>query len=251
MLMRKQNDNKPRSKARAVLSKVLSITIFIFSIVMLAVSATLFYQRSYLTAFWVNGQSMYPTLNENATSDKGIPVGVYGGSSNVGYTVDYGVMDCHKSALKKLERFDVISTKYSDDDYSNKIKRIIGLPGETIFFSTETETNGELYVNGEYVEQPLLTKYVRSGKYPTTEIVLNDNEYYVCGDNRGHSSDSRNNGPIHKDWIEGKVIALCGTAEVYRTNEGKFDVKNIKYYWPRFFKWNKFIGIQAIWKRPK
>jgi signal peptidase I len=239
--MDKNASNKPRNKIPEGFKKFLYIFIFVFSIVLLVVEGIIYYHRSYLTPFWVNGQSMYPTLNEHAKNAQGDEIGAGGGGSLEGYTVDYGKMDCHKSAINKIKRFDVVVTLYSSDDTSNKIKRVIGMPGETIKFSTAVETNGDLYVNGKFVEQPISTQVVRNASYPVGEIKLGENEYYVLGDNRNHSLDSRAEGPIKKEWITGKAMYLTGTATVFKYTDPdsgnfKYDIKNIKKHWPRRIK---------------
>lgn len=233
-----QENNKP-IKNRERFKKVLTIVILVVSIVALAVEGIVYYQRRYLTPFWVNGQSMYPYLNEDARNADGELIGEIGGSALEGYTVDYGVMDEHKAAIKKLKRFDIVVTGYKKNDTNNKIKRILALPGETIeFVVTEPgkEGNGTLKINGQVVAQPLTDYNVQKGTYPTGSVTLGDDEFYVCGDNRNHSQDSRLEGPIKRAWITGKAIAICGTCTVYKASDGTLDIKNIHYSWPRYLK---------------
>ena len=234
--MDKSAENKTPIKNRKRFAKILNIIIIVVAVVLLVVEGFLFYQRSYLTPFWVNGQSMYPTLNEHATDAYGYELGEGGGGAAPGYTVDYGVMDCHKGAIKRIKRFDIIVTKYSTSDTNNKIKRVLGLPGETVRFTNSgqgNDGNGDLYINDKLIEQPINIEFVRKGKYPSTSWTLGSNEYFVCGDNRAHSSDSRQEGPIERDWITGKVIAICGKTTVYQDG-GYYDIKNTKYSWPRY-----------------
>ena len=235
--MDKSAENKTPIKNRKRFAKVLNIVIISVAVVVLAIEGVLFYQRSYLTPFWVNGQSMYPTLNLHAKDALGHELDENSGGAAPGYTVDYGVMDTHKNAIKHIKRFDIIVTKYSKNDTSNKIKRVLGLPGETISFTVTgkgNEHNGDLYINGKLIEQPIADEFVIAGEYPTQVYTLASDEYFVCGDNRGHSSDSRKEGPILGTWITGKVVALCGTATVYLDKDSYYDVKNVKYTWPRY-----------------
>lgn len=236
--MDKSVDNKKPNNVRKRLNKILDIVFAIFGVVALAVAGVLFYQRVYLSHFWVNGQSMYPTLNANALKPDGTPIGQSGGSVYDGTTmIDYGVMDTHDAAIKKIKRFDIVVTHYPDRPTNDSmIKRVIGLPGETIkfTFSPSKETNGDLYVksgdNFTYVAQDFITNEAKyKASYPAYEIELKDNEYYLVGDNRSNSHDSRAVGPITRDLLVGKVIAICGTCEI-ENNEPK----NIKYHWPRF-----------------
>ena len=220
----------------------LPIIIIVVSVILIAVEGVVYYQRSYLTPFWVNGQSMYPTLNKDATFADGTKIGENGGSAGIGSIVDYGVMDEHKGAIDKLKRFDIVITKYvANADDSSKIKRVIGLPGETVEFKNTgvgNKHNGDLYINGKLVEQPIESKYIVNGGYNNAKWTLKANQYIVCGDNRGHSYDSRDPsvGAISKDMIKGKAIAICGKAEVYFTTEKKLGVKNIDYFWPKYLK---------------
>ena len=233
--MDKSVENNKPIKNRKRFAKFLNIFIIVVAVCVLALEGVLYYQRSYLTPFWVNGQSMYPTLNKDATDHTGNKLDETSGNAGVGYTVDYGVMDTHKSAINKIKRFDVVVTKYSKTDNKNKIKRILGMPGETIQFKVTgygNEENGDLYINGKLVEQPIDAKFIRNATYPTTTWTLDSDEYFVCGDNRAHSSDSRIEGPVRKSYITGKVIAICGTCEVFYDGS-QFDIKNIDYSWPR------------------
>ena len=235
--------NEKPIKNRKGLSVFFNILIVFLSLIALAVAGVLIYQKRYLTPFWVNGQSMYPTLNKFALDPNGNPYenGEKSGSTTaVGSTkVDYGVMDKHERALKKIKRFDIVVCKYSETDTSDKIKRVVGLPGETIKFG-QGEKNGTLYVqNGDtfYVqEQPIPNEYIVAGTYPVDAITLKDDEYYVLGDNRAHSSDSRNpsNGPVKYSWLVGKVVAICAYCEITNLPDGTVGPTNISHYFPRF-----------------
>ncbi|MBR3057533.1 MAG: signal peptidase I [Clostridiales bacterium] len=108
------------------------------------------------------------------------------------------------------------------DGYSheeNLIKRIIGLPGETIKID-----DGNVYINGVLLDEsdylPEGTKtYVRAEGIAKgyNEITLGPDEYYCMGDNRGASNDSRLIGPFSKDKLESKVIM-----RIYPFNKMKF-----------------------------
>lgn len=82
------------------------------------------------------------------------------------------------------------------------LKRVIGLPGETIQI-----IDGYVYINGRfYAEDESYDKIADAG-IAETELKLGENEYFVLGDNRNNSEDSRsgNIGAVHKDTIEGKA----------------------------------------------
>ena len=103
------------------------------------------------------------------------------------------------------ERFDIIvfPFQYQEDTYY--IKRIIGLPGETV----QIDEKGNIYINGEILQE----SYGREIIFPENvgiainPIVLGEDEYFVMGDNRNNSSDSRTEivGNIHRDDIIGKA----------------------------------------------
>ena len=78
------------------------------------------------------------------------------------------------------------------------VKRIVGLPGETIEIRHAT-----LLVNGEVYEEPY---ELVAAEYDREPVTLGEDQYYVLGDNRNASRDSHNFGPITSEMIEGRVI---------------------------------------------
>lgn len=105
--------------------------------------------------------------------------------------------------FKEPERFDVIVFENNKNNNSHfYIKRIIGLPGETVQIA-----DGEVYINGEKLTgTPFKEKIVTSGL--ATEVMeLNEDEYFVMGDNANNSEDSRsaNIGNIKRENIIGKI----------------------------------------------
>lgn len=101
-----------------------------------------------------------------------------------------------------IERGDIISLDYTDAQYL--IKRVIGLPGETISI-----VDNQLYVNGEAYEEDYLDEGLEYPDFSLSDLgydVIPDDMYLVLGDNREDSLDSRKIGLISKDSVNGKVV---------------------------------------------
>lgn len=98
------------------------------------------------------------------------------------------------------QRYDVVAIHTPSMDL---IKRIIALPGETV----SIDENGKIRINGEIIEDPFAEEAIRQDMrgLAANTIILKDNEYFVMGDNRNASTDSRTIGPIQKKQIIGKV----------------------------------------------
>jgi len=113
------------------------------------------------------------------------------------------------------------------------IKRIVALPGETVDFKTTDDGATYLYINGKKLDEP----YVKDVyDYPNPGIVeipylsqtVPQDSYYVLGDNRGNSLDSRFYGAISKDLIKGKVLHIWfpfSRRQVFKTLEYNFQDK--------------------------
>ena len=101
--------------------------------------------------------------------------------------------------FKKPKRYDVVL--FQKKDKSNNIKRIIGLPGETVIIQ-----NGRVYINGTLLETDKLSPIVLEG-VAKNPVELGENEYFLLGDNTDSSEDSRfqNMGNIQESQIVGRV----------------------------------------------
>lgn len=100
------------------------------------------------------------------------------------------------------ERFDIVVFKYPDDESQLFVKRVIGLPGETVEIK-----DGKVYINGS--ETPLddsFTPETPTGDYGS--YVVPEGSYFMLGDNRNHSGDSRfwKQPYVEKEKIVGKAI---------------------------------------------
>lgn len=107
--------------------------------------------------------------------------------------------------LKNPSRGDVVIFKSPLNKDIDYIKRIIALPGETVILK-----DSALWVNGKKVAEPYLAPdvYIFGGSYlrEGVEVTVPDGQYFVVGDNRPHSSDSREFGPIAKEDFIGKAL---------------------------------------------
>lgn len=149
----------------------------------------------------VDGKSMYPTLKDGEF-----------GFTNVG-----GVL------LNGVERGDiVVVTMEENGQKTHWVKRVIGLPGDTV-----SCVNDVVYINGKVLDetkyiapdyrQSLVDKFGYFNKVPNAdntnvedfeEVKLKDDEYYVMGDNRPYSKDSRYVGPVKKSQIFAKKMLV-------------------------------------------
>lgn len=131
--------------------------------------------------FIVSGSSMVPTFQDG----------------------QYLIVDELSYRLSSPKRDDVVVFRYPNDQTKFFIKRIIGLPGETVDISGNevTITNKE-HPEGFKLEQP----FVKNIADNVTHLELNDNEYFVMGDNRPASYDSRAWGSVPKKLLIGKAF---------------------------------------------
>ena len=113
-----------------------------------------------------------------------------------------------------MKRYEVIAYSRVDGDGYYDIKRVVGLPGETIRIS-----NGDIYINGERRSDVPFTMTIQISGVAEDEITLGDSEYFVMGDNVNNSEDSRytNVGNIAKTEIKGKVVSIL----LPRSDKGK------------------------------
>ena len=128
-----------------------------------------------ITVNYVSGESMYPTLN-----DRDIVFG-----SNLEIKTD------------SIKYEDVVVLEI---DEKLLIKRVVGLPGDTV----EIKEN-VLYINEEKVEESYANWTYETVFIDVDKLELKDNEYFVLGDNRNFSRDSRDFGAIKKDQLVSKI----------------------------------------------
>ncbi len=125
----------------------------------------------------VDGHSMVPTLQDQ----------------------QYILVDKAAYLFHPPERGDVIVFAYPVDPSQDYVKRIIGIPGDRV----EVTQDGFVYVNGVEIHEPYISE--PTNPYAPTDLVLKADQYFVLGDNRGDSSDSRAWGPVPRQNIIGKA----------------------------------------------
>jgi len=99
-----------------------------------------------------------------------------------------------------IERGDIIVFRYPRDTSKSYIKRVIGVAGDRVRI-----VNGQVYVNGEALDEDYVpSDYADGRSYP--ELVVPRNSYFVLGDHRTMSSDSREFGAVNDRYIYGKAV---------------------------------------------
>ena len=127
----------------------------------------------------VDGMSMYPTLEDG----------------------DNLIVEKLSFRFGDPQRFDIIVFPY--DDHTYYIKRIIGLPGETV----QIDEEGTIYIDGEVLEEDYGAEVISNPGRAAEPVQLGEDEYFVMGDNRNNSKDSRTQevGNIHREDIVGRA----------------------------------------------
>ena len=145
---------------------------------------TVFIVRSFLLQpFLVNGASMEPNFSNG----------------------DYLLVDELTYRLRSPERGEVIVFRYPGDESTYYIKRIVGLPGERVVFEKEgIRVFNDKNPSGFTLDETYLPA---SSKYADKEFLLSSSQYFVMGDNRSYSFDSRSWGPLDKRELIGLVRA--------------------------------------------
>lgn len=162
---------------KKVLKEILSTSLYLL-MVLCAVYLLIHYvgQRTQ-----VHGSSMEPMLSDG----------------------DNLIVDKISYRLHEPERFDIIVFPFQYADNTYYIKRIIGMPGETV----QIDTEGNIYIDGEVLEEDYGREVIQNPGRALEEIQLAEDEYFVMGDNRNNSTDSRDPsvGEIKREDIIGRA----------------------------------------------
>lgn len=175
-----------------------SIVFFILEVIqVVAVSSAIIIPIRYflIQPFYVKGASMEPNF----------------------YDHEYLIIDELSYRLRDPERGEIVVFRYPRDPKQFFIKRVIGLPGDTVEISNGKITlYTEEHPNGFVLEEEYIVHERTDGKLRTT---LLENEYFLLGDNRDESLDSRAFGAVKRAgiigrvWIRGLPLSRLGTFE--------------------------------------
>lgn len=172
---------KKKSMGREILEWVL--------VVVVAVAAALLIRTFIFEPVRVDGESMLNTLHDN----------------------EYMIVTKYQYLFGDPERFDVVICHYPGRGNTNFVKRVVGIPGDTVAMR-----GGVLYVNGEAVDEPYIDYHAA---YTMEDTVIEEGHYFVLGDNRPNSNDSHapGVGQLSRDMIVGKVRLVAWPISAWRT----------------------------------
>lgn len=105
--------------------------------------------------------------------------------------------------LRELRRGDVVVFKQPNEPEVDYIKRLIGLPGDTV-----EVRRGRVYVNGEQLDEPYVQDDYRRGVPDTGPVLVEPEHYFVMGDHRNASYDSREWGQVPRGMIKGRALLI-------------------------------------------
>ena len=166
------------NKMKNILKEILSISVYLLLVFCAAyLIVTYVGQRTQ-----VSGSSMETTLSDG----------------------DHLIVDKISYRFSDPERFDIIVFPFQYDTDTYYIKRIIGMPGETV----QIDESGNIYIDGELLEESYGREVIQNPGRASDPVRLGEDEYFVMGDNRNNSSDSRvpSVGNIHRRDIIGRAF---------------------------------------------
>lgn len=172
----KQKENEDE-KTMDIKKEILSWVFYILFVVVLTYVIIHFVGQRTV----VDGRSMNATLND--------------GDNLIVEKISYRFSD--------PQRFDIIVFPPQGSPKEHYIKRIIGLPGETV----QIDEEGNIYIDGEILEEDYGLETIQNPGRASEPITLGDDEYFVLGDNRNNSTDSRSEkvGNVKRDTITGRA----------------------------------------------
>ena len=162
-----EEGHAPRSPSR---DSILEVAVVVLVALFLALLLKVYVAEAYM----IRGKSMKPTFGD-------------------------GQRVMVQKVLYEIERGDIIIFSSKNDPNKDLIKRVVGLPGDKVL----VKGNGVVLVNGDVVQESYIRKGSRDRHGP---VVVEESTYFVLGDNRPESQDSRTFDSIEADSIKGKVI---------------------------------------------
>ena len=175
---KRMKDMNPEEKKAYIKSEALSYVLYL----LIAVVITIFLLNFVGQRMVVNGPSMENTLHE--------------GESLIVDKLSYRFSD--------PKRFDIVVFPYKFEEDTLFIKRVIGLPGEKV----RIDHFGKIYINGEVLEENYGRETILNPGRAVDEITLGSDEFFVMGDNRNNSTDSRDPfvGNVKKSELVGRAF---------------------------------------------
>lgn len=172
----KKKDEEQTSEKHSIVRDILEL--FVYLAVVLIVTYLIVHFVGVRVV--VNGESMSPTLTNK----------------------DNLIVEKLTYRFSDPKRYDIIVFPYPENPKKHYIKRIIGLPGETVQI-----IDGYVYIDGERLDESYGSEVINSAGIAASPVVLGSDEYFVLGDNRNNSEDSRYAavGNIHRDQITGRA----------------------------------------------
>lgn len=177
-----------------ILQKIYSFFIDTVQTILLAASVFIVIYIFLFRPFQVSGQSMYPIFLDK----------------------EYVLTNLIALKIDTIKRGEVIVFKAPIDNEKDFIKRVIGLPGDSVMVK-----DGNVYINDQKLDElsflkPEVKTYGGSFLHDGQAVVVPEGEYLVMGDNRPYSSDSREWGFVKKDLIIGKSFFVYWPPERMR-----------------------------------
>jgi signal peptidase I len=170
----RRKDRQPRSSTRNIVEWV---AIIVAALLVAVLIKTFLFQ-----AFYIPSGSMEPTLRP--------------GDRVLVNKLSYDLHAIHRADIVVFKR---PPAEANDPTIKDLIKRVIGLPGETI-----AGHDGQVYINGKLLKESYLPRGVSTSDFPPTQVPKD--QYFVMGDNRGNSKDSRYIGSIPGNLIVGRAF---------------------------------------------
>jgi len=106
----------------------------------------------------------------------------------------------YRMGIEKIARGDMVVFWFAGEPGKSYIKRVVGLPGDKVRID-----RGMVYVNGRRLRESYVPEEYRDN-FSIPELAVPGDSYYVLGDHRSSSSDSRSWGPVHQSAIYGKAV---------------------------------------------